>query len=104
MSGDYTLALSRQQYDEQVDAFRALENPIGLRDENTNLCDIGWSESDLAKILLAFEFEDMTEEFISKIERLLIACGTLEEEEIKAPLKWMKNNIGKSFVLIYEFV
>lgn len=104
MSVDYSLALSRSQYDEEVEKFRclAIAGSEKHRDDLVNLCSIGYDGSDIAKILIAFDGDKMDEAFITKIHNLLVACGTAENWEINAIVDWMKHNLGQSYVLICE--
>ena len=102
MSGNYTLALSQMDYEKEQSKYWDVKNEGKFRDEVTNLCDIGDTSFDLARIIQAFEHEKITEDFIEKMERMLRANGTIEEVEIDLAIAWFKKNIGNTFVLIYE--
>ena len=102
MSVDYTLALSRTQFDAEEAKYIATIPTNKCRDEVVNLCSVGDCNFDLAKILHAFEWEKMDEDFIGKIERVLNAVGTCEQYEIDSVLKWMRANIGEKYILVAE--
>ena len=100
--GNYTLAISRDDYDSELTKYQNMFPTRKLRDEEVNLCDIGHTSSDLSRILGAFEHETIDQDFIEKMTRILTACGTAEQYELDATLSWLKKNIGKNFILVYE--
>ena len=101
MSTDYSLALSREHYDNEIENWRLKGFP-DFRDEHTNLCDIGWSESDLAKILLAFEGSKIDDDFIFKMVRIIDACETTKTPDRDDVLDWLRKNRGKTYILVAE--
>ena len=101
MGGNYTLATSMKQYEEESERYLHLETK-GFRDDETNLCDVGDTRCDAARLIKAFEDELIDEDVIGRIERVLRAVGTLEDWEIENPVKWFRKNIGKNFILVYE--
>ena len=62
-------------------------------------CWIGEEYLDPARIMLAFEWTKITDEFIQKIERVLNAVGTCEEYEITNILNWLKKNKDKEYFI-----
>ena len=63
-------------------------------------CCIGCESFDHSRIMEAYENENITDEFIEKINRLLEAVGTVEDYEIEAIIKWLKLNKGKSYFIM----
>lgn len=60
-------------------------------------CNIGDEETDLARIMLAFEGSIIDKDFIGKIVRICKACGTIEEYEIEDVREWLIKNEEKVY-------
>ena len=63
---------------------------------------IGQEDFDQAKILQAFEWEKITDEFISKIDKLLSALDTCDQSEKKEIIAWFKERKGKEYFIVAD--
>ncbi len=60
---------------------------------------IGSEHEDHCRILSAYEWEEITDNFIERISRAIDSMGTTEEHQLKEIVTWLNKNTGKKYFI-----